>query len=589
MDEDNPLKTVAPLMTEDLLQAFEEIQMARSPYILEHFVVGQHDTTEQRYAQCVLELQIKYDNIRRAILCREKLKIEQSRLERESVSLTELGKTEEAREKELDAQVKGIDVEEQDRAMLGALREFQALHAIFKTFPKKYTRADLDNGQVDYWQKRLTRQANLDLQAHGRIQVGNADALRMAGMSAAPELDHVAAVDQKYLEIADCKVLIVVPTEHKAVSGLPCLDGLIIPSGIQVKYLNVFGRKVADAYNYAVRELLTDNANFMLTVEDDTFPPPDALAKLLDYARKNRKTCWGAWYLKKQYFREGTPIVVKDGHRVPLDSDGLIHECYTLPMGCSLYPVEVFRQTVHPWFATTEHLTQDSFFSQLARDAGWKLMCDTSIKCRHIDRVTGKVYEHDNLMGVCVRTEKELVQPDGRKLILNVGCGARNENSLPAEFRGGGWREIRIDIDGTVEPDIVASMTNLGAVQADAIWSSHQLEHLAPHEVEPALRECHRVLKPGGRLMLETPNLRAVCEAIVNGCADKPLYVSPAGPIAPLDILYGHRASLALGREAMAHRTGFTSEALAEALRSSGFSSVSVECDGLSLKAVAVK
>lgn len=393
MSNDNLPVEVKTLLTEDLLNAFGEIQMARPAYVLEHFVVGQHDTSEQRYAQCVLELQIKYDNIRRAILGREKLQIEQARLDREAGSLLGLGKFEESREKEIDAKLKGIDVEEQDRAFMGALREFQALYAIFKSFPKKYSRKDLDDGQVDYWQKRLTRQANQDIYATGRISVGNADALRMAGMSVVPELDHIRSTEQKYLEVADCKILIVVPTEHKAEKGLPCLEGLIVPSGCQVKYLNVHGRKTADAYNYAAMELLKDAANFMVTVEDDTFPPPGALVKMLDYARKNPKTCWGGWYIKKQEAREGVPIIVSEGKRVPLDYDGQIHEVYTLPMGCSIYPAEVFLQTPHPWFVTTEHLTQDSFFSQLARGAGWRLMCDTSIRCRHIDRETGKVYE----------------------------------------------------------------------------------------------------------------------------------------------------------------------------------------------------
>ena len=575
-ENENLPAEVKDILTEDLLQAFKEIQMARTPYVLEHFVVGQHDTTEQQYAQCVLELQIKYDNIRRAILGREKLQIEQGRLAREAASLQGLGKAEESREKEIDANLKGIDVEEQDRAFMGALREFQALYAIFKAFPKKYSREDLDKGQVDYWQKRLTRQANQDMLAHGRVQVGNADALRMAGMAVAPELDHVRSVDQKYLEVADCKIMIVVPTELKAEKGLPCLEGLITPSGCQVKYLNVFGRKVADAYNYAALEFLKDGAHFMVTVEDDTFPPPDALVKLLDYVRKNPKTCWGGWYLKKQAAREGTPIVVKDGRRAPLDSDGQVHEVYTLPMGCSIYPAEVFLQTSHPWFATTEHLTQDSFFSQLARDAGWRLICDTSIKCRHVDRVTGEAYSDS--------------APAEQKIVLNIGCGMPNA-LLPVKFCNG-WREVRVDIDPDVRPDVVASMTDLskiGAGSVDAIWSSHQLEHLAPHEVAPALKECHRVLRQGGQFMSEMPDLKAVCETVAKGNVDSPLYDSPAGPISALDILYGHRAALSAGRESMAHRTGFTAETLTKALESAGFAEVNVTRDGLDLKATAVK
>lgn len=53
----------------------------------------------------------------------------------------------------------------------------------------------------------------------------------------------------------------------------------------------------------------------------------------------------------------------------------------------------MFTKISYPWFKTTPNMTQDSFFSQLAREAGYKLLVDTNIKCKHIDRSTGKVYE----------------------------------------------------------------------------------------------------------------------------------------------------------------------------------------------------
>jgi hypothetical protein len=49
------------------------------------------------------------------------------------------------------------------------------------------------------------------------------------------------------------------------------------------------------------------------------------------------------------------------------------------------------------------------------------------------------------------------------------------------------------------------------------------------------------------------------------------LYESPAGPIAPIDILYGLRSDLAKGKIYMAHKTGFTYSALQDAFFKSGF------------------
>jgi len=168
------------------------------------------------------------------------------------------------------------------------------------------------------------------------------------------------------------------------------------------------------------------------------------------------------------------------------------------------------------------------------------------------------------------------------KTVLHVGCGPANPAKLHQTFRTGAWREIRLDIDPKVHPDIVASITELGLVagaSVDAVWSSHNLEHLYPHEVPLALREFCRVLKADGFALITLPDLRRVAELIVQDKLDDPAYVSPAGPIAPLDILYGHRASLAKGNLFMAHHTGFTAKTLGQALIRAGFAEAKVQRD----------
>ena len=375
---DNVLKAI-----KDMESAFLEIQQPRTEYVLEKFVVGQHDTEEQRYAQCVLEMQVKYDNIRRAKINKRLLEIKIEKLEKIN---TESSK--------LKADLVRIDIEEQDRAMLGALREFEGLYKIWQSFPKKFTRQELDANQENYWKLRLERQAYQDMQATGRIGVGNHEALRQIGLSTVPELGHVRDVEKKYLESGDVKCLIVVATREKAES-LPVLEGLEIPSGVQVKYYNVFGRSVHEAYNDAAMTALKDSADFMLTIEDDTYPPSNAFVRLMNHFRsmENDKIIIGGWYPKKTESKEGTPIVLVNGKRQALAADGQMHEVYTIPMGCTLFPTKVFLQTEYPYFATTEHLTQDSFFSQKAREAGYKIIVDTNIRCKHVDVSTGKVYE----------------------------------------------------------------------------------------------------------------------------------------------------------------------------------------------------
>jgi hypothetical protein len=79
---------------------------------------------------------------------------------------------------------------------------------------------------------------------------------------------------------------------------------------------------------------------------------------------------------------------------------------------------------------------------------------------------------------------------------------------------------------------------------------------------------------PQGFLVITCPDLQSVCQLVANDQLTDTAYVSPAGPISPLDILYGFRPSLSRGDLYMAHRRGFKRKVLHGTLRSAGFKSV---------------
>lgn len=160
---------------------------------------------------------------------------------------------------------------------------------------------------------------------------------------------------------------------------------------------------------------------------------------------------------------------------------------------------------------------------------------------------------------------------------LHIGCGHKRKDQTTRGFNSAQWTELRLDIDPSVQPDIVGTMTDMAAVadaSIDAIFSSHNLEHLYPHEVPLALREFLRVLKPDGFAVITCPDLQSVCRLVAEDKLTEPAYIAPAGPIAPLDILYGHRASLARGNLYMAHRCGFTQKVLIATLQAVGFAAM---------------
>lgn len=168
----------------------------------------------------------------------------------------------------------------------------------------------------------------------------------------------------------------------------------------------------------------------------------------------------------------------------------------------------------------------------------------------------------------------------GARTVLHVGCGSVGTGQVPSIFRGPEWREVRLDIDPDVHPDVVATITCMAPVadsSVDGVWSSHNLEHLYAHEVPLALAEFLRVLKPGGLVLMTMPDLQSLAAAIGSDRLEETLYESPAGPICPIDVLFGYRRAISGGNAFMAHKTGFTAKTLRQKLEAAGFGNVRVE------------
>ena len=169
------------------------------------------------------------------------------------------------------------------------------------------------------------------------------------------------------------------------------------------------------------------------------------------------------------------------------------------------------------------------------------------------------------------------------KTFLHVGCGPKHKDRTTRGFNTNHWKELRFDIDESVQPDLVGTMTDMSSVASgsvDAVFSSHNIEHLYPHDGPVALAEFLRVLKPDGFAVITCPDLQSVCALIAEDKLTEPAYTSPAGPIAPLDILYGHRPAMARGNLYMAHRCGFTQKVLTGTLQAAGFATVAAKRRG---------
>jgi SAM-dependent methyltransferase len=108
-----------------------------------------------------------------------------------------------------------------------------------------------------------------------------------------------------------------------------------------------------------------------------------------------------------------------------------------------------------------------------------------------------------------------LPAPRGSAHLLEIGSGS---GVLLARMKAFGWQVEGIEVD----PEAVKAArqrgveVHLGDLQSknfpdasfDAIHSAHVLEHL--YDPAGLLKECHRILKPGGTLVVLTPNAESL-------------------------------------------------------------------------------
>lgn len=166
--------------------------------------------------------------------------------------------------------------------------------------------------------------------------------------------------------------------------------------------------------------------------------------------------------------------------------------------------------------------------------------------------------------------------------LLNVGGGSK-ATPIPARYEG--WEHVLLDIAPGPDVDIVADARELGTLPLElggffhTVYCAHNLEHYHAHEVPTVLAGMRSVLQHGiGEVHIIVPNIGQLIVEMVEHKIDLDdvLYMSPAGEIHPLDVLFGFGPEVKSGNPYYAHKTGFTARRLHRVLEEAGFQDVKV-------------
>lgn len=158
---------------------------------------------------------------------------------------------------------------------------------------------------------------------------------------------------------------------------------------------------------------------------------------------------------------------------------------------------------------------------------------------------------------------------------LHLACGDHLLDGWANVDMHGPARVIRWDLTRRL-PVASASM--------DYVYSEHFIEHIEPRHAERLVRECRRVLKPGGVLRVSTPSLSVLVDEYAAGrvLAWQDMGWTPATPCRLINEgmrMWGHQFVFdATELEALLHSAGF-SQVVPRAWRASPHAALSgLEC-----------
>jgi SAM-dependent methyltransferase len=154
-----------------------------------------------------------------------------------------------------------------------------------------------------------------------------------------------------------------------------------------------------------------------------------------------------------------------------------------------------------------------------------------------------------------------------RALRLNLGCG---DKILP------GYVNVDVvEARAGMKPDVICDLHDLAPfadATADEILSVHVVEHFWRWEVRDVMREWARVLKPGGRMVIECPNILSACRTFLENPGQ--FSREDQNGQRTMWVFYGDPK---WKDPLMIHRWGYTPDSLKELLAEVGLSDVRQE------------
>jgi hypothetical protein len=188
------------------------------------------------------------------------------------------------------------------------------------------------------------------------------------------------------------KVLIGIPTRGMvSIDWALTLASLKAPDGVQITRMQVQGAPIDHMRNTLVEAALRDGYDYLFFNDDDTCVPERGLIQLMS---RDLDVVSGLYYTRHEPVQ---PLMYRETDkgrwRITDYSIGQLLDVDYVGAGCLLIKREVLEKVGYPQFKWTAHDTsltnrdrfsEDMYFCRKAREAGFKVHMDTSVRCVHV-------------------------------------------------------------------------------------------------------------------------------------------------------------------------------------------------------------
>lgn len=196
----------------------------------------------------------------------------------------------------------------------------------------------------------------------------------------------------KNLDVVD----IMKPKEKRVVIGMPCQDEVkaktlhsLVAATMETPELFDFlmwqGCDVAGARTWIAKEAIKKGATHLLFVDSDMLFPRDTIKRLLAH----NKDIVGVQCNKRLFPLQKVAVPL-----TPNEDQTKLFRAALVGTGVLLIKTSVFEKMARPWFQFGRDkegelvIGEDAWFINSAKDAGFDVWCDGSIKVGHIGNYT---------------------------------------------------------------------------------------------------------------------------------------------------------------------------------------------------------